>query len=260
MVDQGTLASRKTKKPAKIRAARGSEEEAFLESYDSRNYNRPSVTVDIVIFTILDADLKVLLIRRGNHPYKGAWAFPGGFLQVGDTAEAQGEDLNAAAVRKLAEETGLPSGSVFLEQLYTFGDAGRDPRMRVITVAYYALVRPDLAPFVKAGAETEDAGWVSWSEVSSLELAFDHDRILAMAVKRIRGKVDYSDIAFELVPETFSIPELRAVYEVIKGTTYDPGNFRRRFHRMVTDGIIEEAIGKRITKSKPAQVYRFRRR
>lgn len=217
---------------------------------------RLSVAVDIVIFTILDADLKVLLIRRRNPPFQGSWALPGGFVAVGDSTD-QGEDLEDAAARRLSQETRLPKGSVFLEQLYTFGRAGRDPRTRVISVAHYALVRPNLAPFVAAGEDTTDAAWMSVTEVDRLPLAFDHAEMLAVALKRIRGKVDYSPIAFELVPDTFSIPELRAVYEVIKGTTYDPGNFRRRFNRMVTDGIIERAPGKRITASKPAQVFRF---
>lgn len=218
---------------------------------------RPSVAVDIVIFTILDADLKVLLIRRENAPHQGAWALPGGFVMVGSEDGDQGEDLEEAATRRLSQETRLPRGSVFLEQLYTFGRAGRDPRTRVISVAHYALVRPNLAPFVAAGEDTTDAVWMSVTEVDRIPLAFDHGEMLAVALDRIRGKVDYSPIAFELVPDTFSIPELRAVYEVIKGTTYDPGNFRRKFNRMVTDGIIERAPGKRITASKPAQVFRF---
>lgn len=229
----------------------------YIEAF--RALSHPSVAVDIVIFTILDADLKVLLIKRKNPPYQGSWALPGGFVVVGGPGAdgEQGEDLEEAAARQLSEETRLPRGSVFLEQLYTFGRAGRDPRTRVISVAHYALVRPNLAPFVAAGEDTTDAVWRSVSEVVSLPLAFDHGDMLTVALDRIRGKIDYSPIAFELVPETFSIPELRAVYEVIKGTTYDPGNFRRKFNRMVTDGIIERAPGKRITASKPAQVFRF---
>ena len=229
-------------------------EQGDIDAY--RALPRPSVAVDIVIFTILDADLKVLLIKRRSAPFQDAWALPGGFVMVGDESEP-GEDLEEAAARRLSQETRLPRGSVFLEQLYTFGRAGRDPRTRVISVAHYALVRPNLAPFVSAGEDTTDAVWRSVSEVIKQPLAFDHGDMLAVALDRIRGKIDYSPIAFELVPDTFSIPELRAVYEVIKGTTYDPGNFRRKFNRMVTDGIIERAPGKRITASKPAQVFRF---
>lgn len=239
----------KAARPARSSGARG-----FFD------YPRPSVAVDLVIITIFDADPKVLLIRRGEPPFQGSWALPGGFLRVGMTPEEQGEDLETAAERELAEETGLPPGSAYLEQLQTFGRAGRDPRGRVLSVAYYALVRPTLAPLVRAGGDAEDAAWVSISEVGKKKLAFDHAAILAKAVERVRDKLDQSDIAFELVPETFTIPELRAVHEVIKGTTYDRGNFRRRFLRMLSDGVIELAPGKRVTGTKPARVYRFRGR
>lgn len=234
-------------------------EQEFLSEYRARDYPRPSVAVDIVVLTILDTDLKVLLIRRKNHPFRGAWALPGGFVDVGDAEKDQGEDLDEAARRRLSEETKLPRGSVFLEQLYTFGKANRDPRMRVISVAYYALVRPDLAPFVGAGVDATDAGWRSVSELDALDLAFDHREIVDTALDRVRGKLDYSNIAFELVPETFSIPELRAVFEVVYGAPQDPGNFRRRFNRMLEDGLIVRAPGKRLTASKPAQVFRFDR-
>jgi 8-oxo-dGTP diphosphatase len=239
-------------------AKRDPEEAQFLAEYRAEDFPRPSVAVDIVIFTIVDADLKLLLIRREKHPFKGSWALPGGFVRVGNSAKDRGEDLEAAAIRRLSEETGLPKGSVYLEQLQTFGRADRDPRMRVITVAYYALVRPDLAPFVRAGVDATEAGWKSVSDLENMELAFDHAEIISVALARIRGKLNDSNVAFQLVPETFTIPELRAAYEVIDGVRYDPGNFRRRFKRMFDDGIIEGAPGKRITVSKPAQVYRFK--
>jgi 8-oxo-dGTP diphosphatase len=228
---------------------------------------RPSVTVDIVVFTVVDAELRVLLIRRGGPPFADAWALPGGFVKVdgnppvGVGAKAQGESLDEAAHRELCEETGLPQGSAFLEQLYTFGEPGRDPRTRVITVAYYALVRPDLVSLVRAGSDAAEAVWFSVSrEVPDVALAFDHQRILGKAIERVRGKIEYAPIAFELVPPTFTVAELRAVYEAIQGTTYDPGNFRRRFVRMQTDGVIELAPGKRVTGTKPARIYRFVRR
>ena len=249
---------RKTKKKKRARAI-SPEEAAFLEKYDEGQFPRPSVTVDIAIFTILDADLKVLLIQRDMHPFKGSWALPGGFVRVGPSAEDQGEDLEEAAARRLMEETRLPRGSVYLEQLGAFGKAGRDPRTRVITVAYCALVRPDLAPFVSAGEGAAAAGWISVSDLQKRSLAFDHDQIIEAALDRIRTELEDTNIAFELVPDTFSIPELRAVYEVIKGTAYDPGNFRRRFNRMLSDGVIAKAAGKRITRSKPAQVFKFKR-
>src|SRR5262249_30177576 len=157
----------------------------------------------------------------------------GGFLRVGDARRDQGEDLDEAARRELKEETRLEAKQLYLEQLYTFGRAGRDPRMRVVTVAYYALVRPDLAPFVAAGGDAAHAAWHSLQHLPPV--AFDHAEIIERAIERIRGKIDYSNLAFELVPPTFTIAELRAVHEVLKGKNYDPGNFRRRFQRMLTD-------------------------
>lgn len=232
--------------------------EAPASATEQGAYPRPSVTVDLVIFTVLDTDLKVLLVRRGEPPFKGSWALPGGFVRVAEGPEDQGEDLEDAAHRELAEETGLPRGRVFLEQLYTFGKPGRDPRTRVISVAYYALVRPELAAVVRAGSDAADAAWKSVSsELGDVDLAFDHRSILDTALARIRGKIETSSIGFELVPQTFTASELRAVHEAIKGAAYDPGNFRRRFRRMLTDGVIAPAPGKRATASKPAQVFRF---
>ncbi len=242
-------------------AATRDEEARFLESYRAEDYPRPSVAVDLVIFTILAEDLRVLLVRRNEHPFLGDWALPGGFLRVGRDRGDPGEDLEAAAERELAEETGLPPGSAYLAQLGAFGRADRDPRMRVISVAYYALVRPDLASSLRAGGDAAEAGFHSVSrEVPRLRLAFDHGEILAQGLARLRAEVDRSDVAFALVPPTFTIPELRAVHEVIKGTPQDRGNFRRRFHRMLDEGLIERAPGKRPTASKPAAIYRFRGR
>ncbi len=239
---------------------RDNSEKAFLARYRPGDFPRPSVAVDIVILTVKDAELRVLLVQRDEHPFKGDWALPGGFLRVGPTARRQGEDLDAAAARELAEETGLSPSQVYLEQLYTFGDAGRDPRMRVVSVAYYALVRPDLVPMVRPGGDVSRVRWYSVHNARKLELAFDHRRILETALTRIAGKLEYSDIAYELVQETFTIPELRATYEVVTGKKVDPGNFRRRFQRLLDDGLIERAPGRRITPSKPAAVYRFTRR
>ena len=233
-------------------------EREFLAKYQPGDYPRPAVTVDLVVLTLVDTDLKVLLVQRREHPFKDCWALPGGFLRVGDTRKDQGEDLEEAARRELQEETRLDPRQIYLEQLYTFGGAGRDPRMRVVTVAYYAQVRPDLAPFVEAGGDAAHAGWHSLGKLPPL--AFDHAQIVERAIERVRGKIDYSNLAFELVPPTFTIAELRAVREVLKGKNYDPGNFRRRFQRMLTDGVIARAPGKRHTASKPALVYRFNRK
>jgi 8-oxo-dGTP diphosphatase len=219
---------------------------------------RPRVAVDLVIFTILDADLKLLLIKRNEPPFKGHWALPGGFVRVGDAHEDQGEDLYDAAERELSEETGLPSGSAYLEQLHAFGKTYRDPRTRVVSIAHYALVRPELAPFVHAGRRVTAADWISIHQLPSMSLAFDHAEIIDLALRRIREKLESSDIVFALVPRTFTIAELRSVHEIIRGKSYDPGNFRRRFKRMLSDQIIEEAPGKRLTVSRPAKVYRFK--
>ncbi len=234
------------------------EDRAFLDAYDPGDWPRPSVTVDLVVFTVIDTDLKVLLIRRGQKPFEGHWALPGGFVRVGPDRSDQGESLDAAAARELASETNITGGEAWLEQLYTFGAPGRDPRMRVISVAYYALVQPRYAR-IKPGDDAAHVEWMSVAHERPDALAFDHDQVLDVAIERIRGKIDYSDIAFQLVNDTFTVAELRGVHEAIKGEVYDPGNFRRRFNRMMTDGIIEEAPGKRQTVRRPAKVYRFRR-
>jgi 8-oxo-dGTP diphosphatase len=234
-----------------------STEAQFLRTYRPGDFPRPSVTVDIAAFSVIDAELRVLLIRRGEHPFKGSWALPGGFVRVGDGHRDQGEDLDAAAARELEEETGLHRGNAYLEQLAAFGRAKRDPRMRVITVAYCALIRPDLVPLVRAGGDAASAEWVNVSALTRADLAFDHHEIVRQAVARIAERIDSTSISSSLVPKTFTIPELRHVHAILSGKQQDPGNFRRKFERMIEDGIIEQASGKRITASKPAAIYRF---
>lgn len=246
------MADRRTRLP--------DDETAFLDDYRPADFPRPSVAVDLVILTIEDCDLRLLTVLRNEHPFKGKWALPGGFLRVGPSRTEQGEGLDEAAARELHEETGLPEGSVFLEQLRAFGAPGRDPRMRVVSVAYFALVRPTLAPLVRPGGDVHKVRWQSVVPGAAHGLAFDHDGIVACAIDRIRADLDRSHLAFELVPETFTIQQLRAVHEVVRGAPIDPGNFRKRFLRMIDDGILEQARGKRLTASKPAQVYRFRDR
>jgi 8-oxo-dGTP diphosphatase len=216
--------------------------------------------VDIAAFSVIDAELRVLLVRRGEHPFKGAWALPGGFVRVGDGRRDQGEDLDAAAARELEEETALTTADVYLQQLGAFGRAGRDPRMRVITVAYYALIRPDLVPLVKGGGDATAAAWRATDRLGPLRLAFDHREILQRAVATIAERVDSSSVAASLVPATFTIPELRHVHAILTGQPQDPGNFRRKFERLLEDGIIARAPGKRITASRPAAVYQFVKR
>jgi 8-oxo-dGTP diphosphatase len=238
--------------------ARG--EARFLRAYRPAEFPRPSVTVDIVVFSVIDAELRVLLVRRAEHPFRGMLALPGGFVRVGDGRRDQGEDLDAAAARELEEETALRVGEVYLEQLAAFGRAHRDPRLRVITIAYYALVRPDLVPLVKAGGDAAATDWVAVRSLRPNQLAFDHHEIVERAVARISERIDSSSIAASLVPRTFTIPELRHVHAILRGRPQDPGNFRRKFERLIEDGVIERAPGKRITASKPASIYRFVKR
>lgn len=264
------------REPAERREAAepgGEGEERFLERYEPAAFARPAVTVDLVILTVQDKDLEVLLVQRNEPPFKGRWALPGGFVRISDDPKDQGEDLEAAALRELEEQTGLSPetcGRFFLQQVKTFGRPGRDPRMRVISVAYFALVRSDLVPLIRAGGDVASARWFGVAELpqtprrpSSTDahdaLAFDHAEILQATLDKTRADLDRSTIAFELVPETFTIQELRAVHEAIRGETLDPGNFRKKFLRMIDDGHIEAARGKRATASKPASVYRFAR-
>jgi 8-oxo-dGTP diphosphatase len=227
------------------------------------DYPLPAVTVDMTIFTIRRGRLMVLLIQRRDDPHKGAWAIPGGFVDVGVGHKArgkQGEDLEQAAERELLEETGLQRerDEVFLEQLYTFGAPGRDPRGRVITVAYYALISPEAYHRVEAG---DDAAEAAWYDVEDLpEMAFDHNEIMATAIERVRGKIDYDPrLARALLPSEFTTRQFRRVHEVCKGTTYDSSNFNKRFKRMVEDGRILETDEMQEPQGpgKPARLYSF---
>jgi len=230
-------------------------EQKFLKDYDPEHYERPSVSVEIVIFTVIDSDLKVLLTKRTSHPFKGVWALPGSFVQVTNKGR-QGEGIEDAARRKLAETTGLDKQSHVLEQLYTFGKAGRDPRMRVISVAWYALLSPAQAQVIHT--DSESTQWFSTDEeVPWMRLSFDHAEILDAAVERLRATIDTSNLAFALVDETFTVGELRDTHEAITARRYDARNFRRRFQRMVDDGTVVEAPGKRHRGSaRPAKVWR----
>jgi 8-oxo-dGTP diphosphatase len=223
-----------------------------------RELARPAVTVDIVVFTIAAGQLQVLLIERGLEPFRGRLALPGGFVRVGAGGKG-GEDVDAAAARELHEETGLDRGRVLLAQLGAFGTPGRDPRGRTITVAYFALVRPELVPFVRAGSDAARAGFIDTSTLDTSSLAFDHGAILSAALAQLAQEAERSGLALALVDEVFTMTELRSVLEAIRGRTLDPGNFRRRFLRMVEDGLIERAPGKRVTGRRPAQVWRRRR-
>lgn len=206
-------------------------------------YPRAALTVDCVVFGFDEAELKVLLIRRGLAPFKGKWALPGGFVRVEET-------VDEAARRELSEETCLKD--VFLEQLYTFGAVDRDPRERVVSVAYYALVK--LAEHPATGAsDASDAAWFSVAEPPAL--AFDHAEILRTGLERLRGKVRYEPIGFELLPQKFTLSQLQHLYEAVLQTELDKRNFRKKILSMDLLIPLKEQV--RTGAHRPAQLFRF---
>ncbi len=229
----------------------------FLDAYAKRRYAKPLVAVDIVALTVLDADQKLLLVKRGDPPWAGELALPGGFVRCGDGVVDQGEDIDDAAARELAEETHLPRGSVRLRQLGVWGEPQRDPRTRVVSIAYVGVVRPELAAYARAGTDAAHAVWLSTSELPRVHLAFDHDQIVARGLAQVRRDVERTALARELVPEVFSAAELRAAVEAVQGRKIDAANFRRKLLALVEKGTAAPAPGKRITGRRPAQVYRF---
>lgn len=253
----------------------------FLKTYDAGKYEHPSVTVDMLIFTTdISGRLEILLIKRKRPPYQNAWALPGGFVNID-------EDIDDAARRELEEETGLKN--VHLEQLYTFGDVGRDPRTRVISVAYMAMV-PRGTLHAKAGDDAADAKWfgVTLFNTSSgtlsftseclveksksfpdgivtywenIQIAFDHEKIIRTAIERMRGKIYYVPIAFEFIKDKnrFSLYELQKVYESILGKSVDTANFRRYFNSaFIKKGLAEETNEECVEFSRrPSKYYRY---
>jgi len=205
-------------------------------------YQRLAVTTDVVVFSIRDRQLKLLLVRRGASPYKGLWALPGGFV-------AADEDPETCAMRELEEETGV--GGVYLEQLYTFGAPERDPRERVISIAYYALIPSDRLQ-LRAATDAEAVGWFALDELP--ELAFDHRDIVGFAHQRLAAKLAYSTIAFQFMPEAFTLSELQAVHEIILNRALDKRNFRKRVLAM--DAIEYTGEQRREGSHRPARLYR----
>ena len=209
----------------------------------SNHQHEIQLTVDIVVFTVAEQKLKVLLIQRGIQPFKGQYALPGGFVLANET-------LDSAAFRELSEETGTED--VYLEQLYTFGDPKRDPRGRVVTVAYYALVPAAKSPLM-AGT---DAASAEWFPVEALPaLAFDHGRIIEYAVNRLRNKLDYTNVGFELLPKKFTLSTLQMLHEAILGKLLDKRNFRRK---ILSSGLLTASKEMEATGRKPARLYAFR--
>jgi 8-oxo-dGTP diphosphatase len=207
-------------------------------------YPRPALTVDIVAFSIQNKKLSVLLIKRAKEPYLGMWALPGGFVSID-------EDIEAAAERELAEETGLRGA--YLEQLYTYGNPDRDPRGRVVSVAHFALI-PSNEPIHPNGeSEAAKASWYALDQLP--QLAFDHAEIIAYALRRLRYKLEYTAVGFQLLPETFTLTQLQHTYEIILGEALDKRNFRRR---ILDAGVIEATPHKRSDGGRPARLYRYR--
>lgn len=285
---------------------KGQTEEQFLKAYDAGKYERPSVTVDMLVFTVTDEEresyrklpekaLKLLLIRRGDHPYIGQWALPGGFVKMD-------ESLDEAALRELKEETNMDG--IYMEQLYTWGEPGRDPRTRVISASYMSLIDSSTLD-IKASDDAEDARWFTvncklvqeqktltekgyifqrlmrlrlWNEenelsalikviktvegkVSGVEreivetdgIAFDHAKIIEYGIERLRSKIEYTDIAFNLMPEMFTLTELQQVYEVILDKEQLKANFRRK----IADMVIETNEYTRDAGHRPSKLFRF---
>ena len=218
-----------------------------MSAYDPSDFPPVAVTVDLVVLTIRDDGLQVLLVRRGEEPFADALALPGGFVRPD-------EGLSQAAARELAEETRLTVGGAHLEQLASYGDPGRDPRMRVVTVAYLALA-PEM-PLPQAGTDAAEARWVTVADVLDGDvLAFDHQRILADGVERARAKLEYTPLAAAFCPPEFTIAQLRRVYEIVWGTGLDP----RNFHRKVTGTpgfVLPAGTATTGDRGRPAQLYR----
>lgn len=241
-------------------------EDAFLAAYDPAAYERPALAVDVVLLGLREGRPAALLLRRAQHPFAGFWALPGGFVGIGET-------LDAAAERVLREKAGI--AAPHLEQLYTFGTLGRDPRMRIVSVAYLALLpdrafaaasegMPELMPARldvpwrgEAGGPVAAFPLQGSARSEPLSLAFDHADILALAILRLRGKLDYSDVGFALLPELFTLRQLQDVHEAILGLPLNKPAFRRR---MLDRGWLEPTGAREAgTSFRPAELYRFLR-
>lgn len=289
-----------------LKNRQGLTEAAFLKAYDAGKYDRPSVTVDMLLFTVMNENkenyrklpekvLKILMIKRGDHPYLGYWALPGGFADVK-------ESLDQAAQRELKEETNIDN--VYMEQLYTWGEVNRDPRTRVIGCSYMSLLDSSSLS-VKAGDDADAAGWFSvkavlreqqkamtekgyvlqeWTDlilagqdeeltalikmtktvegnvarverelIESKGIAFDHAKIIEYGIARLRNKIEYTDIAFNLMPERFTLTELQQVYEVILGKALLKANFRRK----IADMVLETNDYTKDAGHRPSKLYRY---
>ncbi len=215
---------------------------AAQNNHRTLDYDRPAVTVDVIVLRVAAEAFELLLILRGKPPFEGRWAIPGGFVDMD-------ESLDDAARRELREETRL--SELWMEQLYTFGDIDRDPRGRCITIAYFGVVPPDADLNLAAG---DDARELAWFDTRRLpELAFDHDRIVEIALGRLRTKLMYSLVGFRLMPEAFTLPQLQRMFEIILDTPLDKRNFRRKIRSMA---ILEDTGRRtRLGAHRPAKLY-----
>lgn len=202
-------------------------EKEFLNSYNKNEYEKPSVAVDLLVFTVKDDRLKIVLVRRSEHPFKDMLSLPGVFVGINET-------LDEAAARGAREEAGL--ADIYFEQLYTWGDIDRDPRMRIISVSYLSLT-PAEKLTLSAGSRTSSAELYDVEELlaSDEELAFDHRKIIEYGRERIRNKTEYSRIAFEFLPKEFTLPQLQRVYEILLGKPLYKANFRRRVAPLIDE-------------------------
>jgi len=205
-----------------------------------KDYEKPSVTVDITIFTVQNNELKVLLVKRGVEPFKDKWAIPGGFVKMD-------ESLEDAAKRELKEETGV--GEVYLEQLYSFGDPKRDSRGRVITIAYMALINSEKIK-LKAATDASEVQWFSIKKIPTL--AFDHKKILDYSLKRLKWKFEYTTVAFSLLPREFTLGEIQKIYEIVFNQQFDKRNFSKK---ILSLNILKEEAIKRDVSHRPPQLY-----
>ena len=213
------------------------------QNSSSNGFAKHAIAVDVVLFTIQGGTLKVLLVKRQRPPYRGAWALPGGIV-------GPEESVDDAALRELQEETNI--SRIYLEQLYTFGEPNRDPRGRVITVSYYALVNWQQFQ-LKARQRVSEADWFAVKRLP--ELAFDHRRIVDYALERLRNKLNYTTIGFQLLPKEFTLTELQGAYEVILGQRLDKRNFRRKMLQLnILEGTKEFKVNGR---QRPARLYTF---
>jgi 8-oxo-dGTP diphosphatase len=216
------------------------------------NLKRPLVTVDVAIFAVVEGGLRTLLVKRPDRPaepFPDAWALPGGFIDV-----EQDATLEACALRKLREKTGVRSP--YLEQVGSWGSARRDPRGWSATHVYFALIAADSQTLVKGG-NADDVAWIKLESRAVEKLAFDHTKLLAAALERLRSKVEYTSLPAFLMPETFTISELQGVYEVVLGRPLDKSAFRTR---MLAAGVVEATGEMRPGSNRPAALYRLKTR